>query len=57
MSIYGHVVLIGTWYQLLSHIVAAGVDPDILKNNAFWYTETNLNYVSKWPNIDTIYKM
>ncbi len=30
MFIYGHAVLTWLWYQLLSHIVAAGVDPDIL---------------------------
>ncbi len=31
MSIYGHAVLGWSWYQLLSHIAAAGVDPVILK--------------------------
>ncbi len=31
MSIYGHAVLTWRWYQLLSHIFAAGVDPVVLK--------------------------
>ncbi len=31
MSMDGHVVLTWDLYQLLSHIVAAGVDPVILK--------------------------
>ncbi len=31
ISIYGYAVLTWCMYQLLYHIVAAGVDPDILK--------------------------